>query len=235
VKIKPLRRAAAVALFAGGAMLLAPAPAHAEFICWMSDGIRYCYDDGGVPGAPDPVPVEAPPVTPAPVPDPVLVIQPPAKPASVQPVPAPAPVQPAPAPPAVVHLAPAPVSPVSGQAYTAPVYGGYQAADAPAAAQTADEMPAEAAPAQAPPSAEAATPVVDTAAVPTVSASPTAARPAPSSASGTVIVASRHASSTETFNPLPLFLTLGGMLLAAALACFVRPVRTALARLIGTK
>jgi hypothetical protein len=76
---------------------------------------------------------------------------------------------------------------------------------------------------------------VDTAAVPTVSASPTAARSAPSSASGTVIVASRHASSTGTFNSLPLFLTLGGMLLAAALAWFVRPLRTALVRLIGEK
>jgi hypothetical protein len=240
VKIKPLRRAAAVALFAGGAMLLAPAPAHAEFICWMSDGIRYCYDDGRVPGAPDPVPVPLePPVTPDPVPYPVPVIQPPAQPVSVQPVPAPAPVQPAPAPPATLHLAPAPVYPVPGQAHAAPEYGGYQAADASAAAQTAAEMPAEAvpaetAPAEAPPSAAAA-PVVDTAAVPTVSASPTAAPSAPSSASGTVIVASRRASSTETFNSLPLFLTLGGMLLAAALAWFVRPLRTALVRLIGEK
>lgn len=232
MRIKPFRRAAGIALFAGAAVLLAPAPAHAEFICWMSDDIRYCYDDGRVPGAPDPAPVEEPPVDPAPVPDPVLVLQPPVKPAPVQPVPV-QPVQPATPQPATVQLAPAPVYPVPVQGSVPPRYGGYQAADTPPAAQPAAEVPAEAAPAEAAPSADAAAPVADTAAVPTISASPTAAASPPSSASGTAIVASRQATSAETFDTLPLVLTLGGMLLATALAWFVRPVRSALARLVG--
>lgn len=228
VRIMPLRRAAAVALFTGAAVLLAPAPAHAEFICWMSDGIRYCYDDGRVPGGPDPVPVEEPPFTQSPVPDPAPVEQPPVEPAPVQPAPAqPAPVQPAPAP--------APVNPVPVPAYAPPQSGGGHQASGP----TTDIQPAagvaEAALVEALPSAEAAAPVVDTAAVPTASASPTAAASPSSSASGSATVASGQASGTETLGALPLVLSVGGVLLTAALAWLVRPVRSALARLIGAK
>ncbi|MDQ0679748.1 hypothetical protein QFZ30_003130 [Arthrobacter pascens] len=232
MRIMPLRRAAGIALLAGVAVLLAPAPAHAEFICWMSDDIRYCYDDGQVPGAPDPVPVEEPPVDPAPVPDPVLVIERPVQPAPVQPVPV-QPDQPATPQPATVQLAPAPVYPVPVQAYVPRQYGGHQAADVPPAAQPVAEVPAEAAPAEVPPSADAAAPVADTAAVPTISASPTAAVSPPSSASGTALVARGQATSTETLDALPLLLTLGGVLLTASLAWYVLPVRSALARLVG--
>ena len=232
MRIKPFRRAAGIAVRAGAAVLLAPVPAHADFICWMSDGIRYCYDDGRVPGASDPVPVEEPPADPAPVPDPVLVIQPPVQPAPVQPVPV-QPDQPATPQPAVVQLAPAPVYPVPVQGYAPPRYGGYQAVDTPPALQPAAEVPAEAAPAADLPAADAAAPVADTAAVPTISASPTAAVSPPSSASGIAFVPSGQAASTEILDAVPLVLTLGGVLLTASLALFVPPVRSALARLVG--
>jgi hypothetical protein len=119
-------------------MLLAPAPAHAEFVCWMSDGIRYCYDpnDGRVPVEPDPAPTE-----------PLYVPTPPAAPVEqpwIQPVPVePAPVQhvPAPANPVPAPL-PVPVNPVPVAVYVPPQSGGYydSAAQAPVAVA---EVPAE--------------------------------------------------------------------------------------------
>jgi hypothetical protein len=223
----PLRRAAAATLIAGSAVLLTP-PAHAAFICWMSDGVRYCYDDGTGPGSPDPVPSEEPPVSPVPVPDPVPVQQLP-----VQPAPAPVPVQPAPAQPAPAQPAPAPVNPIPVQAYR-PQHGGHQTFDTPGAVRPAAEVPAEPALAEAPASADPA-PVAETATVPTISASPTAEPSPPPSASVTSVVASSQASGTEGFGGWPLVLTLGGALMGAALAWFVRPVRSALARLVGAK
>lgn len=67
VGTKPMRHAAAVTMLAGAVMLLAPAPAHAEYVCWMSDGIRYCYDPGDrqVPAEPAPAPAVEPSYTPA--------------------------------------------------------------------------------------------------------------------------------------------------------------------------
>jgi len=84
--INPLRRSAAVILMAAGAVVLVPAPAQADYVCWMSDGIRYCYDPGDrqVPEEPPPAPVVEPPYTP---------------PAYTPPLAAPVPAQPAPAPP----------------------------------------------------------------------------------------------------------------------------------------
>ena len=119
-------------------MLLAPAPAHADFVCWMSDGVRYCYDpnDGRVPAEPDPAPTE-----------PLYVPTPPAAPVEqpwIQPVPVePSPVQhvPAPANPVPAPL-PVPVNPVPVGVYVPPQSGGYydSAAQAPVAVA---EVPAE--------------------------------------------------------------------------------------------
>ena len=47
------------------------------------------------------------------------------------------------------------------------------------------------------------------------------------------MAASGQATRTGTFTLLPLVLTLGGILLAVALAWFVPPIRSALARLVG--
>jgi hypothetical protein len=233
VRILPFRGAAGVATIAGLLMLLAPAPAHAEFVCWMSDGIRYCYDpnDGRVPVEPDPAPTE-----------PLYVPTPPAAPVEqpwIQPVPVePAPVQhvPAPANPVPAPL-PVPVNPVPVAVYVPPQSGGYydSAAQAPVAVA---EVPAEpAAEVAALPAEPAASEVTDAAPVPTVSASTTAAAsPSPSSsASGVASLAGGQASGTEPSNVPPLVLLVGGVLLAAALAWFVPPVRLALARMARAK
>jgi hypothetical protein len=221
VRILPFRGAAGVATIAGLLMLLAPAPAHAEFVCWMSDGIRYCYDpnDGRVPVEPDPAPTE-----------PLYVPTPPAAPVEqpwIQPVPA----NPVPAP------LPVPVNPVPVGVYVPPQSGGYydSAAQAPVAVA---EVPAEpAAEVAALPAEPAASEVTDAAPVPTVSASTTAAAsPSPSSsATGVASLAGGQASGTEPSNVPPLVLLVGGVLLAAALAWFVPPVRLALARMARAK
>jgi hypothetical protein len=215
-------------MIAGSAMVLTPVPAHAEFICWMSDGVRYCYDDGRVPGAPDPVPVEEPPAAPdpSPVPAPVPVQQAPLEP-PLEPAPAPGPVQPA--------LAPVPAQPVPAHANPVPVYvpprpGENQAVGNLPAGQPGVDAAIETAPVEAPPAAETAAPVAGTADAP-VSASPAAAVSPPSSL---VPVpdseATQQASSSGLLNPLPLFLAAGGAVLAAAGVRLVRPVRAALAR-----
>jgi hypothetical protein len=46
--------------------------------------------------------------------------------------------------------------------------------------------------------------------------------------------AAERASSIPTFNPAPIFI-IGGALLAAALVCFIRPVRAVVARLVSRK
>jgi hypothetical protein len=216
-------------MIAGSAMVLTPAPAHAEFISWMSDGVRYCYDDGRVPGAPDPVPVEELPAAPdpSPVPAPVPVQQAPLEPPLEQ-APAPVPVQPAPAP--------VPAQPVPAHANPVPVYvpprpGENQAVGNLPAGQPGVDAAIETAPVEAPPAAETAAPVAGTADAPTVSGSPAAAVSPPSSlVSVPDSEATQQASSSGLLNPLPLFLTAGGAVLAAAGVRLVRPVRAALAR-----
>ncbi|QOD04327.1 hypothetical protein [Pseudarthrobacter sp. BIM B-2242] len=213
-----LRRTVAVALMAGGAMLLAPAPAHAEYVCWMSDGIRYCYDpnDGKVPVEPDPVPVEP---TYVPTPPAPSVEQP-----WIQPVPVePGPVQPLPAQPAPVPAAPQPAPvpvPMPVPVYVPPTVDGYYAPAAAAPAPAAEVAPAE------PVAAEAAS----AAAVPTASASPTAATaPSPAvSPSGAVASTTGQPGSAEPFDGLPVVLVAGGVLAVAAVAWLVPPFRRAL-------
>jgi hypothetical protein len=207
-------------MIAGSAMVLTPVPAHAEFICWMSDGVRYCYDDGRVPGAPDPVPVEEPPAAPdpSPVPAPVPVQQAPLEP-PLEPAPAPVPAQsvPAHANPVPVHIPPRP--------------GENRAVGNLPAGQPGVDAAIETAPVEAPPAAETAAPVAGTADAPTVSGSPAAAVSPPSSlVSVPDSEAPQQASSSGLLNPLPLFLAAGGAVLAAAGVRLVRPVRAALAR-----
>jgi hypothetical protein len=215
-------------MIAGSAMVLTPVPAHAEFICWMSDGVRYCYDDGRVPGAPDPVPVEELPAAPDPrsVPAPVPRQQAPLEPPPEQ-APAPVPVQPA--------LAQVPAQPVPAHANPVPVHipprpGGNRAVANRPAGQPGVEPASETAPVEAPPAAETAAPVAGTADAP-VSGSPAAAVSPPSSlVSVPDSEATQQASSSGLLNPLPLFLAAGGAVLAAAGVRLVRPVRAALAR-----
>jgi hypothetical protein len=207
-------------MIAGSAMVLTPVPAHAEFICWMSDGVRYCYDDGRVPGAPDPVPVEELPAAPdpSPVPAPVPVQQAPLEP-PLEPAPAPVPAQPVPA-----HANPVPV-------HIPPRPGENRAVGNLPAGQPAVDPAIETASVEAPPAAETAAPVAGTADAPTVSGSPAAAVSPPSSlVSVPDSEATQQASSSGLLNPLPLFLTAGGAVLAAAGVRLVRPVRAALAR-----
>lgn len=199
-------------------MLLAPAPAHAEYVCWMSDGIRYCYDpnDGKVPVEPDPVPVEP---TYVPTPPAPSVEQP-----WIQPVPVePGPVQPLPAQPAPVPAAPQPAlapAPVPVPVYVPPAVDSYYVPGSEAPAPAADVSPAE------PVAAEAAS----AAAVPVASASPTAATvPSPSvSPSGVVASTTGQPGSAEPFDALPVVLIAGGVLAVAAVAWLVPPVRRAL-------
>ncbi len=214
VRIMPLRRAAGVAVIAGAVMLLAPAPAHAEFVCWMSDGVRYCYDDqdGKVPPEPEPAPVEEPPFVPAPLPAPV--VQPPAR-----PVPAPAGPVPAPAP---VSATPVTVLPQQN-GYIPPANAPAPAAEGPAA-----PAPAAPRPSATKPAVPAAAKTVDTAAVPTTAASPTAAGSPPTSASVVAAAASEPASDNDAFPVLAIAVAGGGVLAAAAVALSMAPVRSRL-------
>jgi hypothetical protein len=213
-----LRRTVAVALMAGGAMLLAPVPAHAEYACWMSDGVRYCYDpnDGKVPVEPDPVPVEP---TYVPTPPAPTVEQP-----WIQPVPvAPGPVQPLPAQPAPVRAAPQPApapAPMPFPVSVPPLGDGYYAQAAEVPAPTEELTSAE------PEAAE----VVSTTAVPAASASPTAVTaPSPAvSPSGAVATTTGQPGSAEPFDALPVVLVVGGVLAVAAVAWLVPPFRRAL-------
>ncbi|RDV08576.1 hypothetical protein DXK94_18035 [Arthrobacter sp. RT-1] len=211
---------------AGAAMLLAPAPAHAEFVCWMSDGIRYCYDpnDRQVPAEPEPVPVEEP--TYIPTPPAASVEQP-----WIQPVPAqPAPVQPVPAP---VNPVPVPPPALSNQV-PVPVYVPPQPGYVPAAEGTEAivEAPAQAVPEVI--AVQTAPAEAGTDAIHTPSASPTAAASPSSSAPVAASVTSGQAASTQPVNP-PLVITTAGVLLTVALVWFAVPVRTVLARLMGAK
>jgi hypothetical protein len=214
MELMMLRRAATVALMAGGAMLLAPAPAYAEYVCWMSDGIRYCYDpnDGKVPVEPEPAPVEPTYVPTPPVP---TVEQPwiqpvPVQPGSVQPVP----VQPAPVP-----AAPQP-APVPVPVYVPPQADRYYAAAEAAPAPAEEVLPAEPAAAEVPAPA----------AVPTASAGPTAVTvPSPAASPSAVVTsAAGQTGSAEPFDALPVVLIAGGVIAVAAVAWLVPPVRRAL-------
>ena len=247
VTISHTRRAGVTVLLAGAAFLFAPVPAHAETVCYTApNGARDCYDNGqgggGIGGSntgnagssgnggsgtygnvpPPPPPAQAPAPQPAPAPAPVYQ--------------APAPVQaPAPAPKAPVNNY---VAPKTGPGYQAPApvlvpvpqYGPAVGADtvpAPAGAVPA-EVPAEAAPA---PTATIEATAVAATATATATPSPAAsASPTPEPAT----VAADMASSAGAFNPAPLFV-IGGVLLAAALVWFVRPVRGAVARVLPRK
>lgn len=222
-------RAFVVLLLAWTGLLLAPVQAHAAMVCWMSDGVRYCYDDGTIPGTPPPSP-EPPP---APEPDPVVTPPaPPAPPPATAPAPPPNP-EPNPAP---VYQAPRGpyVPPKAGTGYQAPALvpvpqgGPANHTDAAAEAVQAGEAPAEAAPAQS------AAPVESTAAATPperTSPSPAATPPAKTAA---VTASSEDAHGAEGFSTGPWLFIAGGVMLTAALVWFVGPLRAAVVRVLPT-
>lgn len=236
MKIKPFRRAMGTLLVAGAAVLLLPAPANAAYVCWMSDGIRYCYDDtdGQVPAVPDPVPVEEPPFVPAPVPVPVPapVEQPP-----IEPAPAAAPMVPAvPAPAIPIPAAvPVPVKPVPAPVYVPARSGGYNILPEETYKTTAAEAPVEPAP-EVPPTAEAGPETEPQEAVdaPVPAGSTVPASPAPS-VSVTASKASEQAAAAGRFDVLPLVLMMAAALLVGGVAWLVPPVRTAVLRVAKAK
>jgi hypothetical protein len=216
VKNMSLRRTAVATTLSGALMLLAAAPAHAEYVCWMSDGIRYCYDpnDSQLPAEPPPAPVEEPTFSPTP---PAPTVEQP----WIQPVPAaPAPVQPGSAP-----ANGGPVHPVPVPAHAPPVSSGYHAPAVGAPVITA-EVPLQHVP-EAPavstdvPPAEASAPVPATVEVPSGSASPTATASPSTSATVVAGLASGQASSAAPFATLPLAFGAAGVSIVCAAAWFV--------------
>ena len=258
VTISHTRRAGVTFLLAGAAFLLAPVPAHAA-TCpagqhWneMGGGSGFCSPNasgGGTGGtgsvdlggsnvpAPQAPAVPAPPAYKAPVYAPAPVQAP--APTYEAPAPVQAPAYQAPAPvqaPAPAYQAPANnnVAPKTGSGYQAPAqapvpgavpqYGPATGADTGVPAGTAPtEAPVEAAP------APSATPeAVAVAATPPAIPSPT---PTASVSPEPATVSTDQAFSAEVFNPAPLFI-IGGVMLAAALTWFVRPIRAAVSRIV---
>ncbi|MDQ0635096.1 hypothetical protein QFZ40_003005 [Arthrobacter pascens] len=222
VGINRLWRAVGVPVLAAAALVLAPGPAHAEYVCWMSDGIKYCYDPGDrqVPDEPTPAPIVEPPYTP---PEP----GPPGEQPGAASAPAPAvPVEPAPVHPITAPVnegpapIPAPVRPVPVPVYAPPQRSGYHAPAAEPPVASADAR-GEAAPSLAPSPPEPASPVEDAQAMAaTASVGPTSSAATSSSASMAPKVATDQASSADSSSPLPL-MTGVGFLAASAAAWFV--------------
>lgn len=129
----------------------------------------------------------------------------------------------------------------TGSAGGAPVSGGYGSVPPPPPSPIG-AIPQQPAPGPAPYQAPApvyapapVTPEATTAPAATVAAAPAATAttsPTASATPGLVTAATAPASSTAAFNPVPLLFIIGGVMLAAALAWFVRPVRAALARIV---
>jgi hypothetical protein len=222
VKRISLRRTAVATMLPAALILLAAAPAHAEYVCWMSDGIRYCYDpnDRQLPAETPSAPVEEPTYSPTP---PAPAVEQP----WIQPAPAaPAPVQPVPAYPVPAPVNAGPVQPVPVPAHAPPVSSGYHAAAVEPPLATA-EVPVPQAP-DVPavstdvPSTEAAAPVTATAEVPSGSASPTATSSPTASATAVAALASGQASSSGPLAMLPLAFGAAGVSIMCAAAWFVR-------------
>ncbi|MDQ0147355.1 LPXTG-motif cell wall-anchored protein [Pseudarthrobacter niigatensis] len=209
-----MRRSAAVILMAAGAVVLVPAPAQADYVCWMSDGIRYCYDPGDrqVPEEPPPAPVVEPPFTPPAYTPPL------AAPAPAQPAPAPVPDQPAPVPaqpaPAPAVQAPTPVQAprVPAPGYIPPQSTGYQppaVAEAAEVAEASANVQAANEPLETPPAPEPPTPAAT---------SVTATPAEPIQAAVPVEVAGAPVAGSEPFPALPVIGV--ALLLAGAGAWF---------------
>ncbi|MDP9983235.1 hypothetical protein J2W14_002648 [Pseudarthrobacter oxydans] len=175
-------------------------------------------EPGGEPApAPVPVPVPEPAPEPAPVPAPAD----------------PAPPEPAPADEAPALQAPAPQSPtVQPLARTSPAQK-YVPAET-----VGDVQPQAAGPVQA--AVTGAVEPADIAVAPTESA-PAAPAPAdtagpspsPSSPSGQAAAATQ--ATANPFNPLPVFFTIAGVLIAAGLVWVIRPLRASVLRIAGRK
>jgi len=217
VGISPLR-AAAGAVLAVAVLMWAPVPAHADYVCWTSDGTRYCYDPGDrqVPEEPSPAPVELPytPPPPAPSAEQPAVVQPPAAPVQ------PAPVQPAPAPVPVREVS-VPARPVPAPVYVPPQPN----AGVPTSVEATALVPVAA---EADPVVTASAEAAPPANAPAAAVSPASAKPsltaAPSlSAPEAASVATEQASSTASFSSLWLVIGVVGLTaLAVAWAVYRR-------------
>jgi hypothetical protein len=217
VGINPLPAASGTVL-AVAVLMLAPVPAHADYVCWTSDGTRYCYDPGDrqVPEEPSPAPVEPPYTPPPPAPS---VEQPSEVPAAAVPV-QPAPVLPGPAPAPAGEVS-VPARPVPAPVYVPPQPNAGVLPSVEAAALV--PVPAEADPVVTP-SAGAAPPAdAPAAAVTPASADPSlTAAPSPS-APEAANIATDQASSTASFSSLWLVIAVVGVTaLAAAWAVYRR-------------
>jgi hypothetical protein len=218
---------------------------YTEIVDSVTDGTGET-DPGTQPGpvpVPQPAPVPAPTKpAPVPVPQPAPVPEVPV-PAPTKPAPVPAPAEEAPAlqlpavqPPARTssaprYLAPVKASVTAGDASGQPVAAGQVQADG---FNTFDSAGTVAPPAEAAPAVPA--PVASPSPSPAPSRAPSPApSPAPSASSGPAAAATTATAADSPFNPLPLFFTIAGILIAAGLVWVIRPLRTAVARIAGRK